>query len=232
VTRLFTEMSSSYDFVNLVSSFGFSELWRAQCVRNLELRPGDVVADFMAGSGECWSYVRRRIMPAGRIISVDICPAMCRRQERQLDEDSATTIEIRCQNALSTSLREGSVDHIVSAFGLKTFDAAQLARLIKEMFRILRPGGSCSLIEISVPDSQLLRTAYLFYIGRMIPWIGRVFLKNIQCYRMLGVYTKAFGNCKPVADFLGGGGFRVELKKHFFGCASSVLATKPEQSFA
>lgn len=225
-------MSPSYDFVNLVSSFGLSEIWRAQCVRNLELRPGDVVADFMAGSGECWRYLRRRIKPAGRIISVDICPGMCRRQERQLNQFAATTIEIRCENALSTSLREGSVDHVVSAFGLKTFDASQLARLIQEIFRILRPGGSCSLIEISVPDSRLLRTAYLFYVGWVIPLVGRIFLRNIECYQMLGVYTRAFGNCKPVANSLRAGGFRVQAKTHFFGCASSVLATKPEQSSA
>jgi demethylmenaquinone methyltransferase/2-methoxy-6-polyprenyl-1,4-benzoquinol methylase len=107
-----------------------------------------------------------------------------------------------------------------------------MKQLIAEVFRILRPGGTCSLLEISVPDSRLLRTAYLFYIGRAIPWIGRLFLKNIECYRMLGVYTEAFGSCEPVAGHLRAAGFRVTQKGHFFGCASSVVATKPEHSVA
>jgi len=225
-------MSPSYDVVNLVSSFGFSEIWRAQCVRHLTLRPGNVVADLMSGSGECWRYVRRRIEPDGRIVSVDLCPAMCKRQEQRLNQRPMTPVEIRCENALSMALPENSVDHIVSAFGLKTFDASQLRRLITEMFRILRPGGSCSLLEISVPDSRLLRTVYLFYICRLIPWIGRIFLKNIECYRMLGIYTEAFGDCRQVADLLGEAGFRVALRRHFFGCASSVVATKPGKSLA
>lgn len=222
-------MSPSYDVVNLVSSFGFSEIWRAQCVRSLDLRPGNVVADLMAGSGECWNYVRRRIKPGGKIVSVDICPAMCQRQQRRFNLGLVAPIEIRCENALSMGLPENSVNHIVSAFGLKTFNASQLRRLITEMFRILRPGGSCSLLEISVPDSRLLRKAYLFYIGRAIPWIGRIFLENIECYRMLGVYTEAFGSCKQVATCLDDAGFRVRQRSHFFGCASSVVATKPEK---
>jgi demethylmenaquinone methyltransferase/2-methoxy-6-polyprenyl-1,4-benzoquinol methylase len=124
VTRLFTEMSPSYDIVNLVSSFGFSGFWRAQCVGNLDLRPGNIVADLMSGSGECGSYLRRRISPDGKIVSVDICPAMCKRQQRRLDQHPATPIEIRRENALSTGLPENSVDHVVSACGLKTFDAS------------------------------------------------------------------------------------------------------------
>jgi demethylmenaquinone methyltransferase/2-methoxy-6-polyprenyl-1,4-benzoquinol methylase len=181
----------------------------------------------MSGSGECWNYVLRRIKPAGRIVSVDICPAMCKRQHRRLSHDLTTPIEIRCENALSTGLAENSVDHVVSAFGLKTFNGPQLRRLIIEILRILRPSGSCSMLEISVPDSRLLQISYLFYIGRVIPWIGRIFLKNIECYRMLGVYTEAFGSCKHVAACLGEAGFRVTQKRHFFGCASSVIATKP-----
>ena len=232
VTRLFTEMSPSYDVVNLVSSFGFSEFWRAKCAGNLELRTGDVVVDFRAGRGECRSYVRRRIKATGRIFSVDICPAMCKRKEARLSHHAQKPIDIRCENALSTRLPASSLDHVISAFGLKTFNATQLRRLIAEIFCILRPGGSCSLLEISTPRVCFLRSAYLFYIGIVISRVGRIFLKNIQCYRMLGVYTEAFGDCGQVADYLGKAGFRVTLKRHFFGCASSVVATKPEKSVA
>ena len=225
VAHLFDQMGASYDIVNLVSSFGFSEIWRAQCVRNLNIRPGAIVADLMAGSGECWTYLRRRIKPSGQIVSIDISPVMCRRQKHRM-RNLNTLLDIRCENALSMSLHDASVDFIISAFGLKTFDAVQLCRLASELHRILRAGGSCSLLEITMPESQLLRIPYRFYINGIIPWIGRAFLKDIECYKMLGVYTEAFGSCAKFADLFRTAGFEVVVKKHFLGCASSLVLTK------
>jgi demethylmenaquinone methyltransferase/2-methoxy-6-polyprenyl-1,4-benzoquinol methylase len=225
VTRLFDQMSPSYDVVNLISSFGFSEIWRAQCVRNLNIQQGTIVADLMAGSGECWSYLKRRIKTKGQIISVDISPMMCSRQKRRI-RDRETSVDIRCENALSMSLSDKSVDFIISAFGLKTFDSNQLRRLASELFRILRPGGSCSLLEITMPELRLFRVPYCFYINTIIPVIGRIFLKDIECYKMLGVYTEAFGSCAKFADIFRNAGFEVVVKNHFFGCSSSLILTK------
>ncbi len=227
VAHLFDQMSPSYDIVNLISSFSFSEIWRCRCVRNLSIQPGSIVADLMAGSGECWTYLRRRIKPAGKIVSVDFSSVMCQRQNRRRRRRlNDVPVEIHCENVLTMSLMDNSVDFIVSAFGLKTFNAPLLDRLASEMFRILRPGGSCSLLEISLPPSQFLRIPYRFYIKSMIPLIGRIFLKNIECYKMLGVYTEAFGSCAEVADHFRKAGFHVEVRQHFFGCASSLVARK------
>jgi demethylmenaquinone methyltransferase/2-methoxy-6-polyprenyl-1,4-benzoquinol methylase len=225
VTRLFDQMSPSYDVVNLISSFGFSEIWRAQCVRNLNIQQGTVVADLMAGSGECWTYLKRRIKTNGQIVSVDISPVMCSRQKRRI-QNRKMPVDIRCENALSMSLPDRSVDFVISAFGLKTFDSNQLRRLASELFRILRPGGSCSLLEIAIPESQFLRIPYRFYVSEVIPWIGRIFLKDVECYKMLGVYTEAFGTCAKSADIFRNAGFEVLIKKHFFGCASSLVLAK------
>jgi len=224
-------MGPSYDIVNLISSFGFSEIWRAQCVHALNMQQAAIVADLMAGSGECWTYIQRRIGLNGKIVSVDISPVMCSRQ-RQRIHTLGSPVDIRCENALSMSLHDGSIDFIVSAFGLKTFDLPQLQRLASELFRILRPGGSCSLLEISMPESRLLRIPYHFYISAVIPFIGRLFLKEIECYKMLGVYTEAFGSCTKFAGIFQSAGFNVVVKSHFFGCASSLVLTKisPQES--
>lgn len=223
-------MSASYDIVNLISSFGFSEIWRAACVRNLSIPAGATVADLMSGSGECWSYLNRRLGQGGRIISVDISPAMCQRQHRRLSRFRGAPVEIIHGNALKLKQPDGSVDFIISAFGLKTFDQASLKRLAEETFRLLRKGGSCSFLEISLPTSRLLRVPYHFYIGTLIPLVGRIFLKNIECYRMLGVYTEAFGSCDQVVEHFRSAGFQITLKTHFFGCATSIIATKASDS--
>ena len=128
---------------------------------------------------------------------------------------------------MNMSVLDHSVDHVICAFGLKTFDLDQTRRFATEVFRILRPGGTCSLLEISVPENRLLRMAYLFYIGTCIPAVGKLCLGGIDCYRMLGVYTTAFGSCRRVVSPFEQAGFVVELKSHFFGCATSLYLTKP-----
>ncbi|MDR3459517.1 MAG: class I SAM-dependent methyltransferase [Verrucomicrobiae bacterium] len=225
VAHLFDQMGPSYDVMNLITSFGFSEVWRAQCVGNLKITKGAVVADLMAGSGECWTYLRRRLRGTGKILSVDISPVMCRRQKARLG-CAGSPVDIRCENALAMSLADGSVDHVISGFGLKTFNADQLNRLAAETFRILRPGGSCSFIEISVPEARLLQMLYGWYISSVIPLVGKAFLGGIDCYQMLGIYTAAFGSCAGCADIFRNAGFAVTVKKHFFGCATSLVLVK------
>ena len=71
-----------------------------------------------------------------------------------------------------------------------------------------------------------MQIPYRLYIGTIIPAIGQFILKNIDCYRMLGVYTDAFGSCSRVLDTFQNAGFDVQLKKHFFGCATSIIGRK------
>jgi len=226
VTHLFDQMGASYDIVNLISSFGFSEIWRAQCVRNLGVHEGAIVADLMAGSGECWKYLRRRIKAKSKIISVDISSVMCNRQRQRINKYPDIAVDIRCENALAMKLPDESVDFVISAFGLKTFNLKQLSQLASELMRILRPGGSCSLLEITMPEQRAIRVPYHFYISKLIPMMGRIFLSDIECYKMLGVYTEAFGSCARIAHIFRNEGFEVVIKNHFFGCASSLVLTK------
>jgi demethylmenaquinone methyltransferase/2-methoxy-6-polyprenyl-1,4-benzoquinol methylase len=157
---------------------------------------------------------------------VDFSKVMCDRQKRRMKRRFEPDMEILCENALSTSIPDSSVDFIVSTFGLKTFNPEQIERLASEMHRILRPGGKCSLLEISTPPLKLTQIPYHFYISSIIPMIGRIFLKDIECYKMLGVYTKAFGGCAKIADYFQQAGFKVTLHTHFFGCATSLVLKK------
>src|SRR5690349_10838767 len=105
VTSLFDRMGPTYDLVNRVSSFGFCELWRYQCVRHLAIREGSVVCDMMSGSGECWPYVLSR-KPA-RLESIDFSRVMIDRQKQRLSKQPGSVM-IRYENATKTSLPDAS----------------------------------------------------------------------------------------------------------------------------
>jgi len=227
LANLFDRMGPTYDIVNVVTSFGFCNIWRRQCVAGACVLPGSAVADLMAGSGECWPYVLSRIGPSGKIHSVDFSNVMSDRQRKRRTKHGLSQVEVRHENALAMALPDASMDAVISAFGLKTFNEPQWQALSVEIGRILKPGGSLSLLEISMPRAGAFQWAFEFYIERLIPILGRMFLGEIDCYRMLGVYTKAFGSCERVLGPFREAGLIVEMRSHFYGCATSVVGTKP-----
>jgi len=228
VRTLFDEMAGSYDRVNLITSFGFSARWRRQCVEHLDLRDGMIVLDWMTGMGEGWGHVLRRIGPGGHLIATDLSAGMLGHARTRQSRWPGHDITVLEGDVLDSGMPDGSADAIVSLFGAKTLSDAQYTRLAAEMARVLRPGGRFSLIEVSVPPNRLLRLAYLFYLRRVIPILGALMLGDPQNYRMLGVYTVRFGDCRRLAASIGAAGLHAELGSYFFGCASGVRGWRPE----
>jgi demethylmenaquinone methyltransferase/2-methoxy-6-polyprenyl-1,4-benzoquinol methylase len=217
-------MGPTYDLVNRVSSLGFCEVWRYQCVRHLPIHAGSVVCDMMSGSGECWPYILSQ--KPSRLVSIDFSSVMVERQRKRLDR-VPRIVAIHHENATQTRLASESVDFVIGAFGLKTLSPACLAAFVAEIRRILKPGGAFSLLEISNPSGWVLGGPYRWYVSRIIPLIGSVLLGDIECYRMLGVYTESFGSCERVRPVFEVGGFEVEVRSHFFGCATALVGKKP-----
>jgi demethylmenaquinone methyltransferase/2-methoxy-6-polyprenyl-1,4-benzoquinol methylase len=230
VRDLFDEMSHTYGAVNLLSSFGFCVRWRRQCLEQVPIHAGDVVFDLLSGMGELWPGLAAKVGRAGRICALDFSPAMCARSRRTAGRLPEASIDLRQEDVLRNSLADSSAEVVVSSFGLKTFTSAQRARLAREVARILRPGGTFSFLEISVPPLALLRWPYMAYLNYIVPWIGRLLLGNPDNYRLLGVYTAAHRDCREFAQHCTAAGLRAVLSSFFFGCATGVVGQKPDNA--
>jgi WD40 repeat protein len=136
-------------------------------------------------------------------------------------------VTIRREDALASSLRHGYADRIVCGFGVKTLSDEQKEVFASEVARLLRPGGAFSLVEVSVPRGWWLKGLYMLYLKHIIPIIGWVLLGNPENYRMLGVYTEQFGDCRSMRNALVRNGLRTTYHEYFFGCASGVSGIKP-----
>ena len=223
VRALFDEMSRSYERVNVLTSFGFSRRWRRQAVGSVEAARGEEILDAMTGMGEGWRYLLPAVGRAGRIVAVDLSTGMLRGARREALRLGATNIEVIEGDALDTGLADASVDRVICLFGLKTLSPDQQRRFATEIRRVLRPAGSYSLIEVSVPPNRLLRAAYLFYLTRVIPLLGRLLLGNPDNYRMLGWYTERFGDARAVQPVFEAAGLDATVVSYFFGCATGLV---------
>ncbi len=231
VADLFDRCSSNYRWWSAVSSFGFISIWRRQCVARLQpTRPGAVAVDLMAGTGEVWPHLLRRFPDLATITALDISHRMHVEAVERLHGQYAHKITHLEANALETDLPSDHADLVLSTFGLKTFNQDQQAVLAGQIARLLKPGGSFSLIEASDPNGWILRPVYRFYLDRLLPRVESLFLKGAHDFSMIGAYTRNFGSSAHMAGALRAAGLTVALKKHFFGCATSVSGIKPKAS--
>jgi ubiquinone/menaquinone biosynthesis methyltransferase len=223
VKRLFDEMAKTYGGVNLISSFGFCRRWRRQCLKMIDIPRGAQAIDLMTGMGELCPDLARRIGPNGNIRALDISESMCT-QASKLHCDCS--IEVIQTDVLTHSFDAASADVVVSSFGLKTFEPAQIEVLTKIVARVLKPGGVFAFVEISVPKSSWLRWPYMFYLNHVIPHIGRLLLGNPQNYRQLGIYTSAFQNCEESLRLFHAAGLDCQYRSFFFGCATGICGQR------
>lgn len=216
-------MSATYGIVNLIASFGFAARWRHQVVEGMPVAEARHIVDLMSGMNELCRSVARKASTSLRVSAFDFSPEMIRRSPQGWHFQ----VETHLADVLTWNFEPESADVVLSSFGLKTLSPEQQSELARRVAVILRPGGSFSFVEISVPRWQGLRWLYMFYLKYLIPWIGRLFLGNPENYRLLGIYTTAFGDCRHFAERLRENGLNVTFVDYFFSCATGVRGTKP-----
>jgi demethylmenaquinone methyltransferase/2-methoxy-6-polyprenyl-1,4-benzoquinol methylase len=145
----------------------------------------------------------------------------------RLHRQRLNSIEFREADVLTADLLDESADFLISTFGLKTFNADQLARFAHTVARVFKPGGGFSLIEASDPKGWWLRPLYRLHLQIILPMIERLFLRGAKDFAMIGRYTVNFGDITLFADLLRAEGLAVRSRSYFFGCATGVSGWKP-----
>ncbi|MGH3578422.1 MAG: class I SAM-dependent methyltransferase [Mycobacterium sp.] len=127
-------------------------------VDQVDPQPGQTVLELTAGPGETGFLAAARLGPTGRLISSDFAPAMVEAARRGAGDRGLDNIECRVLDAQQIDLPDGSVDGVLSRFGLMLVPAQE--RAIAEIRRVLRPGGRCAFATWGPPD----RNPWLFQI--------------------------------------------------------------------
>ncbi|KHK96462.1 hypothetical protein LK09_15845 [Microbacterium mangrovi] len=222
VRDLFDRMSRSYERVNTALSLGFSVLWRRRLARLVPPQPADArILDAMCGMGETWTALVRRF-PGTNLVALDFSSRMVDRARARSAARHGGKIAVVQNDMLVSGLSDGSLDVLVSAYGVKTFDRLQTELFVEELARILKPGGHFALIEVTEPPHRILRALYRFYIGVVVPRLARLLVAETEEYRMLARYLRAYGDGERTAAALASHPLlTVETRRHFFGCATS-----------
>ena len=219
-------MSSSYERVNYITSFGFSLRWRRQFLESIGASDDPLeIIDLMTGMGETWTAVKHRF-PNANLSALDFSAGMLSHAETKNRRHFRSAVTLLQQDVLRNELPEKHYDLVICAFGLKTLDETQWERLAHETRRILKDGGRFSFIEVSKPTYRFLRFLYRLHLGKVVPVAGSLLLGNPVEYRMLWKYTHRFGDARPVAETFRRAGLHVTYRRYFGGCATGFYGSK------
>ena len=191
VRATFESVAPRYDLANHFLSGGIDFYWRKKLVELAAEQTCDDVLDLATGSGDVLFALRDGLPHETAITGVDFCEPMLeearnKREVKGLDEDSNKFLWGDC---LSLDFPDNSFDLITISFGLRNL--ADREKGLKEMNRVLKPGGRLIVLEFSQPFFWF-RPFYYFYLRLILPWMARLVTGDRDAYLYLGSSISAF----------------------------------------
>lgn len=231
VKGIFSGISEKYGLFNAVSSFGIYKVWLSRLVSSIASESdGKDVLDIAGGTGDVTFALCKKANPA-HIKCTDLVPEMLDVARRRYKDGEGCGVDIDFQtvDAQDIPFADDSFDVITIAYGLRNIPDRPKA--LKEMLRVLKPGGKIACLEFSEPKNALLKGSYKIYLDHMIPFWGGVITGNKDGFVYLADSIKAFPNQHGAAKLFEDAGFEeVNWKDCFGGIAAIHTALKPVRS--
>jgi demethylmenaquinone methyltransferase / 2-methoxy-6-polyprenyl-1,4-benzoquinol methylase len=209
VRGMFDRIAPVYDVMNRVMTAGLDRRWRRLVVREV-VWPGDRVLDACCGTGDLAVEAERR---GGRVVGLDFSERMLERARRK-----SGTIEWVQGDALQLPFPDAAFDAATVGFGVRNLD--DLEGGLRELARVLRPGGKLAVLEITRPRG-LLRPFFRVWLDVLIPLAGR-FLPGGKAYTYLPASVRRFPGPEDLSKLLEAGGFR-DVRFRLLGGGSVAL---------
>lgn len=221
VRQMFAEIAPSYDVLNGLMSGAQHHAWRAEAVRQIELRPGDQVLDLCCGTGDFMIPLRKAVGQEGTVIGADFCLPMLAQTEQRTGAANTVVLGDACQLPFASE----AFDAVTVGWGIRNVSDIDLAH--REIARVLRPGGRFVSLDMAVPSSRILRTLSRFTFHHVVPILGALFGRT-QAYRYLPESTDRFWTRDQLADSMRSAGFsQVRYKDLLLGNICLHIGHKP-----
>ncbi|MBL9204289.1 MAG: bifunctional demethylmenaquinone methyltransferase/2-methoxy-6-polyprenyl-1,4-benzoquinol methylase UbiE [Opitutaceae bacterium] len=207
VNSMFSRIARRYDLANRLLSGGVDVWWRRCLVRAVRKRhPADVL-DLATGSGDVAFALSRGLPVSTAIVGMDFCQPMLDEAEIKKAATPGTfaNVVFRQGDGLSLPLPDQAFDAVTISFGLRNM--ADRGRALREMRRVLRPGGRLFVLEFSQPY-RWFRPIYFFYLKRILPWVAGAVTGDRGAYDYLCGSVESFPSHAQLASELDSAGFK------------------------
>ena len=218
VRGLFASIAGRYQTVNHVLSGGLDWYWRAVAVRLMRPWNPGLVLDVATGSGDLASAIGNHF-PECRVVGADFCRPMLEVARRR------GLPELVEADGLKLPFPDGIFDAVTVAFGLRNM--ASWEGGLKEMARVLKPGGHLLVLDFSLPTLPVIRPLYRFYLHRILPIVAGIATGRMDAYEYLGGSIEKFPSGETMSSLIRNCGFTEATAKPLsLGTVSIYTATR------
>lgn len=225
VEQMFDNIAPTYDKLNHRLSWDIDKVWRKKAIKALAPYQPQSLLDIATGTGD-FAILAAQMLRPQKLVGADISEGMMeigRQKVKALALDNVVTFEK--ENCLNLSYQSDTFDAVTAAFGIRNF--ADLDAGLREMYRVLKPGGHLSIIELTTPVTFPMKQLFHIYSHTVLPIYGRMISRDTSAYSYLTKTIEAFPQGERMMDILMKAGFaEASFKRLTFGICTMYLATK------
>lgn len=221
---MFDTISGEYDGLNRVISFGIDIKWRKKVVEIVKATKPESVLDIATGTGDL--AINLAETSATKIIGLDISSGMLEVGKTKITAKNLDNkIKMIIGDSENMPFEDNAFDAITVAFGVRNFET--LEKGLKDILRVLKPGGTFVILETSVPTKFPFKQGYMFHSKIILPTVGRLFSKDKTAYKYLSESASIFPYGEALNNILRNIGFiNVKDLPQTFGVATIYTASK------
>lgn len=224
--KMFNQISPTYDRTNRILSLGIDQYWRKKVARFLPHKDKIRLLDCATGTGDQIFSLMKKSDRIHQAIGIDLASEMLRIGKQKLKKKSyAHQVTLKQASVLALPFVDNSFDCATISFGIR--NVPDVGASLKEIFRVLAPGGRILVLEFSLPKNQKLKTAHLYYLRHWMPKIGALISKDKTAYTYLNETIESFPYGQEFCALLEETGFRNVLAHPLtFGIATLYQGDK------
>lgn len=225
VEAMFDNIAPTYDKLNHRLSWDIDRGWRKQAIKQLAPYKPQTLLDIATGTGD-FAILATQMLHPQRLIGADISEGMMTVGRQKVAElGLQDIISFDKEDCLALSYPDNTFDAVTAAFGIRNF--ADLDCGLKEMCRVLKPGGHLSIVELTTPPHFPMKQLFHIYSHTVLPLYGRLISKDTSAYSYLTKTIEAFPQGERMTDVLHKAGFsQASFQRLTFGICTMYSATK------
>ena len=220
VKRIFDSISPRYDFLNHFLSAGIDLYWRKEAIRLTGISSNSILLDIACGTGDFALAARKSGVE--KIFGADLSFNMISLFVQKAGWINGKVIESVAEHL---PFKDKSFTNITVAFGVRNF--YDIPRAFNSFKRILSENGKVTVLEFRLPSNQVIKSFYLFYFNKVLPFIGKIISKDNEAYNYLPESVGEFDkNVDLISLFKQSGFTNIEKYSLTFGLTQVVIAQK------
>ncbi len=225
VAGMFNNIANRYDLLNRMLSAGLDVQWRKKAIAEISDIKPKLILDVATGTADV-ALLTAKILKPQSIIGIDIADAMLDNGRKKIEDAGLSSI-IKLENGNGETINQpdNTFDAITVAFGVRNFQ--HLDKGLREMYRVLKPGGKIVVLEFSRPSNAMMKQLYNWYMKSVTPGLGKLMSGNREAYTYLNESAQAFPEREDFAAILSNAGYqKTYFKPLTFGICCIYVAFK------